>query len=79
MNMTRNQAFSEAVYEVLRQAGPLLTMDIYPLVQRRMPDWCVGNWKHDLRNAQRFLKNQGLIVSEPVLGSGNIHIWKATP
>ena len=74
--MSRNQVFCDAVLDVLGKNQELATRDIYPLVQDLMPDWCCGDWKHDVQNAQQFLKNRGRIAFEPTPGYTRRYLWK---
>ena len=72
--MTRNNIFAEAVYDILCQYGPLRTADIYPLVEARVPDWCIEDWKKGVQGAQQSLKDRGLIAYERL--SGSLYLWK---
>ena len=71
--------FTDALKYVLRRRGALSTIEIYPLVQELMPEWCDDNvdliikgetflgdnhWKHSMRNAQQILKQRGVIILE---------------
>jgi hypothetical protein len=64
--------FADAIVYVL-STGPLLTSELHPRIQKLLPDLCDDNlelvidgqrfgkrWKHDVRNAQQFLKRQGI-------------------
>ncbi len=66
--------FSDAIVYVLSK-GALSTAELHPRVQKLLPDLCDDNlelvidgqrfgkrWKHDVRNAQQYLKRQGIIV-----------------
>ncbi len=70
---TTNAIFSETILFLLVRS-PLRTVDLHPLIQRLHPDICddsiervIGGlhfgkkWKHYVRNAQQFLKREGLI------------------
>ena len=65
--------FADAIVYVLSR-GPLPTCQLHPRIQELLPDLCDNNvelliegqrfgkrWKHDVRNAQQFLKRQGVI------------------
>lgn len=81
--------FSDAILYVLSK-GAFTTAELQPEVQKLLPDLCDDNlelvidgerfgkrWKHDVRNAQQYLKRQGIIrfdgrrwhLSEPNLSS----------
>ena len=64
--------FADAIAYVL-STGPLSTSELHPRIQKLLPDLCDDNlelvidgqrfgkrWKHDVRNAQQFLKRQGI-------------------
>jgi PLD-like domain len=64
--------FADAIFYVL-SAGPLSTSELHPRIQKLLPDLCNDKvelvingqhfgkrWKHDVRNAQQFLKRQGI-------------------
>jgi hypothetical protein len=64
--------YADAIVYVL-STGPLSTSELHPRVQKLLPDLCDDNvelvidgqrfgkrWKHDVRNAQQFLKRQGV-------------------
>ena len=68
-----NSLFSDAIVYVLSKA-PLRTIDLHPRIQRLLPDLCDDSieliingqhfgkrWKHAVRNAQQYLKRQGVI------------------
>lgn len=70
---TTNAILSETILFLLARS-PLRTVDLHPLIQRLHPDICddsidrvIGGvhfgkkWKHYVRNAQQFLKREGLI------------------
>ena len=77
IRMTRNEAFCAAVLDILsRYEDGLLTEDLYPLVEARISNWCQGNWKHDVQNAQQFLKNRGRLTVERVPGYVRRYRWK---
>ena len=76
--MSRNQVFSEVVYELLSQHGPLLTADLYPLVFDAIPDWCIGDWQHAVENAQQFLKRKGLVDYDNAPGYNRLYIWRVS-
>ena len=77
IRMTRNEAFCAAVKDILsRYEDGLLTVDLYPLVKDRIPNWCQGNWKHDVQNAQQFLKERGHLTVELVPGYERRYRWK---
>ena len=70
----RTGIFARTVLHVLRN-GPLRTRDIQSMVSDIHPDLCDDNvervingvrfgkrWKHDVRNAQQFLKRRGQVV-----------------
>ena len=65
--------FSDAIIYVLSK-GALSTAELHPKVQQLLPDLCDDNlelvidgqrfgkrWKHDVRNAQQYLKRQEII------------------
>jgi hypothetical protein len=65
--------FSDAIIYVLSK-GALSTAELHPQVQKLLPDLCDDNlelvidgqrfgkrWKHDVRNAQQYLKRQEII------------------
>lgn len=69
-----HSVFSEAVLYVLRK-GPMTTHELHPLIKQLLPELCDDTvdriidgqhfgkkWKHHVRNAQQFLKNQRLII-----------------
>ena len=83
---TITSMFADALKYVLRRHDALTTVEIYPLVQELMPEWCDDNvdlmikgetfygdkhWRHTMRNAQQTLRRQGVITLE----DGN---WKLT-
>jgi len=64
--------FADAIVYVL-STGPISTSELHPRIQKLLPDLCDDNlelvidgqrfgkrWKHDVRNAQQFLKRQGI-------------------
>jgi hypothetical protein len=66
--------FSDAIVYILSK-GALATSKLHPQVQKLLPDLCDDTlelvidgqrfgkrWKHDVRNAQQYLKRQGIIV-----------------
>jgi len=71
---TINSIFSDTVLYILKKRGPLSTKELHPLIQLIHPDICDDSidrviegqhfgkkWKHSVRNAQKFLKEKGLI------------------
>jgi len=71
---TINAIFSDTVLYILKKRGPLSTKELHPLIQLIHPDICDDSidrviegqhfgkkWKHSVRNAQKFLKEKGLI------------------
>jgi hypothetical protein len=72
---TTNGIFADTVVYLLRKYGPMRTVELHPLIQQIHPDLCDDTidrvirgvhfgkrWKHYVRNAQQYLKRQGLIV-----------------
>ena len=70
-----NSLYSDAIVYVLREHGPLSTEELHPRIQRLLPDLCDDSielvindqhfgkrWKHAVRNAQQYLKKNGVIV-----------------
>lgn len=68
-----NSLFSDAIVYILSK-GPITTQELHPRVQRLLPDLCDDTielvingerfgkrWKHGVRNAQQFLKGNGII------------------
>ena len=83
---SRTEIFEQEVYDILCKHGPLRMRDILSLVQDQIPalvqdqipDWCTGDWEHDVHNAQQVLKkNRKLIVSEPLPERPSWYRWKA--
>lgn len=71
---TTNAIFSRTILYLIRRQ-PLSTSEMHPLIQEIHPDLCDDSvdrvirgvrfgkrWKHMVRNAQQWLKRQGLIV-----------------
>lgn len=69
-----NSLFSEAILYVLSH-GPLTTRELHPRIQRLLPDLCDDTveliingerfgkrWKHAVRNAQQFLRSNGVVT-----------------
>lgn len=69
-----NSLFAEALVYILSK-GPLSARALHPSVQRLLPDLCDDSieltingerfgkrWKHEVRNAQQFLKRKGIIA-----------------
>ena len=77
-NASINAQFCDAVRYVLRQNGPMSTIDMNPLIQNLLPELCddavehitIGGrrfglkWKHRARNARVQLRRDGTIVQE---------------
>ena len=74
---TKNSVFSDCLLFALR-AGPMLTADIHRQIRELVPELCDDSrelvidgerfgkaWKHDVRNAQQYLKRQGAICFDP--------------
>ncbi|HTS19663.1 MAG TPA: phospholipase D-like domain-containing protein [Verrucomicrobiae bacterium] len=72
-NRSAHSLYSEAIVYVLSKA-PLTTAELHPRIQQLLPDLCDDSielvidgqrfgkrWKHAVRNAQQFLKRQGVI------------------
>lgn len=71
---TEHEVFASAVLFVLRREGALATEDLHPHIQALHPELCDDSrdrvidgrhfgkrWKHQVRNAQQYLKDKGLI------------------
>lgn len=71
---TINSIFAETILYLLQYKGPLATEQLHPFIQNVHPDICDDTidreidgqrfgklWKHQVRNAQHFLKGKGLI------------------
>ena len=69
--------FSDVIKYILRQYGPMRTVDMYPLAQYLKPELCSDdrdiilngenfgrNWKRTLRNAEQQLLHGGVIKHE---------------
>ncbi len=74
--MTRNQVFADAVLHVLASNGELSTNAILPLVQTHIPDWCQGDWEHDVHNAQQSLKKQEAVSTRCIPGYQRMYYWR---
>jgi hypothetical protein len=72
-NRSAHALFSDAILYVLSK-GPLKTAELHPRIQQLLPELCDDTveliingqrfgkrWKHAVRNAQQFLKRQGII------------------
>jgi len=72
---TINSIFSETILYLLRRYGPLTTEQLHLFIKEIHPDICDDTidrvingqhfgkkWKHMVRNAQQFLKSNGLIT-----------------
>lgn len=81
---TEHEVFASAILFVLRREGPLSTSAMQPQIQALHPELCDDSreliidgrrfgkrWKHQVRNAQQYLKQRGLI--ELVNG-----VWRVT-
>lgn len=82
---TINEIFAETILHLLAERGRLTTRELHRLVQETHPDICDDKidrvinglrfgklWKHQVRNAQRFLKAQGKIQN---VGEGRKTVW----
>lgn len=82
---TLNEIFSETILYLLDKHNELATRELHRLVQEMHPDICDDNidrvingqrfgklWKHQVRNAQRFLKASGKIDNR---GDGRKTVW----
>jgi hypothetical protein len=71
---TTHGIFSDTILYLLGEKGPLMTIELHPLIQQIHPDLCDDSidrviegvhfgkkWKHHVRNAQQALRRQGLI------------------
>lgn len=69
-----HSVFSETILYALKKA-PLTTQELHPIIRQLIPELCDDKveliingqrfgkkWKHHVRNAQQFLKNQGVIT-----------------
>ena len=74
---TINAIFSETIVYLIRKMGPLGTKELHPLIQNIHPDICDDSidrvingqhfgkkWKHLVRNAQQYLKQNNIIKLE---------------
>jgi len=72
---TTNGIFADTIVYLLRKYGPMRTVELHPRIQQLHPDLCDDSidrvikgvhfgkkWKHYVRNAQQYLKQQGQIV-----------------
>jgi hypothetical protein len=70
---SEHEVFANSVLFVLRREGSLRTAEIHPHIEALHPQLCDGRdrvidgrsfgkrWKHQVRNAQQYLKEKGLI------------------
>ncbi len=69
-----HSVFSETILYALKKT-PLTTQELHPIIRQLIPELCDDKveliingqrfgkkWKHHVRNAQQFLKNQGVIT-----------------
>ena len=68
--------FSATVIDLLQGGKRLRLQDMYPVVERRMPEWCAGNWQHDLQNALAYLKGSGRVVADRSPERSNRYIYR---
>ncbi len=74
-NRTKNSVFSEAILYALADSRPHSTQEVQQAIQQLLPDLCQDDkdrvingrhfgklWKHDVRNAQQYLKGQGRVT-----------------
>ena len=73
--MTRNKVMCEAICHLLNQHGPLMTVDLLPMVFERIPEWCHGDWQRAVEGAQQTSKRQGLITHDCAPGYSRKYIW----
>jgi len=72
--ISENQIFAATILHLLEEKGPLRTEELHPLIQALHPELCDDSveriidgvrfgrrWKHMVRNAQQYLKRNGLI------------------
>lgn len=71
---SENEVFANSILFILQREGPLSTEDLHPHVKALHPELCDDTreriidgrsfgkrWKHQVRNAQQYLKRKGLI------------------
>ena len=74
--MTRNVMFSTTVIDLLQDGKRLRIQDMYPVIQRRLPEWYAGNWQHDLQNALNHLKRSGRVIAHRSPERSNRYIYR---
>lgn len=85
-NRSANAIFGEAIKLTLA-VGPQTTQTIHERIRQLLPDFCDDSedrvingvhfgkkWKHNVRNAQQYLKRQRIIAYDKIG-----HVWMLTP